>query len=193
VISGIVAEDIAIQKKSSEKKLEKVSSKYVKVPSSHLVKIGDPIDEIIDAAQKCKSQLIVMGTHGASGLKRILFGSNTSNVISKSNIPVLAIPQRYRFKKINSIVYATDLNNTLYEPIYGVSIRNKNAIIFQLGLRYKGLVFRASYDVITNNYLREYRNQGLEFSFVCTLGKKGQGRKKSKENNLKSSSEVDNL
>ena len=137
VISGIVAEDIAIQKKSSEKKLEKVSSKYVKVPSSHLVKIGDPIDEIIDAAQKSKSQLIVMGTHGASGLKRILFGSNTSNVISKSNIPVLAIPQRYRFKKINSIVYATDLNNTINELKHIIPIAKQlNATIEVLKLNY---------------------------------------------------------
>jgi hypothetical protein len=62
-----------------------------------------------------------------------------------------------------------------------------------LGLRYKGIVFRTSYDVITNNYLREYRNQGLEFSFVCTLNKKGKGNKKTKENNLRSSSELDNL
>jgi nucleotide-binding universal stress UspA family protein len=137
MISGIVAEDIAIQKKSSEKKLEKVSSKYVKVPSSHLVKIGDPIDEIIDAAQKSKSQLIIMGTHGASGLKRILFGSNTSDVISKSNIPVLAIPQRYRFKKINTIVYATDLNNTINELKHIIPIAKQlNATIEVLNLNY---------------------------------------------------------
>ncbi|MFO0479046.1 MAG: universal stress protein [Bacteroidota bacterium] len=137
MISGIVAEDIAIQKKSSEKKLEKVSSKYVKVPSSHLVKIGDTIDEIIDAAQKSKSQLIIMGTHGASGLKRILFGSNTSDVISKSNIPVLAIPQRYRFKKINTIVYATDLNNTINELKHIIPIAKQlNATIEVLNLNY---------------------------------------------------------
>lgn len=137
MISGMVAEDIAIQKKSSEKKLEKVSSKYVKVPSSHLVKIGDPIDEIIDAAQKSKSQLIIMGTHGASGLKRILFGSNTSDVISKSNIPVLAIPQRYRFKKINTIVYATDLNNTINELKHIIPIAKQlNATIEVLNLNY---------------------------------------------------------
>ena len=114
-IPGIVAEDVAIEKKNSKKKLEKVRSKYLKAPCSELVKIGDPIDEIIETAQNSKSQLIIMGTHGASRLKQTLFGSNTSNVISKSNIPVLAIPQRYRFKKINTIVYASDLNNTMNE------------------------------------------------------------------------------
>jgi nucleotide-binding universal stress UspA family protein len=137
MIPGLVAEDIAIQKKSSEKKLEKVSSKYIKVPSSHLVKAGDPIEEIIDAAQKSKSQLIIMGTHGASGLKRILFGSNTSDVISKSNIPVLAVPQRYRFKKIKTIVYATDLTNTINELKHIIPIAKQlNATIEVLNLNY---------------------------------------------------------
>lgn len=137
MISGMVAEDIAIQKKSSEKKLEKVSSKYVKVPSSHLVKIGDPIDEIIDTAEKSKSQLLIMGTHGASGLKRILFGSNTSEVISKSNVPVLAVPQRYRFKKIDTIVYATDLNNTINELKHIIPIAKQlSATIEVLNVNY---------------------------------------------------------
>ena len=39
-----------------------------------------------------KPDLIVMGTKGASGLKRILIGSNTVNVIAKTKVPVLVIP-----------------------------------------------------------------------------------------------------
>jgi type IX secretion system PorP/SprF family membrane protein len=108
-------------------------------------------------------------------------------------MPQLIYMRQAQANELNfGLMFFYKINKTLYEPIYGVSIRNKDAIIFQLGLRYKGIVFRTSYDVITNNYLREYRNQGLEFSFVCTLGKKGKG-KKIKESNLKSSSELDNL
>ena len=106
IIPGVVAEDIAIQKKSSEKKLEKVSSKFITVPSSYLVKAGDPIEEITDAAQKSKSQLIIMGTHGASGLKRILFGSNTSDVISKSNIPPTEPFRLYTKKSLQFLLNA---------------------------------------------------------------------------------------
>ena len=136
-IPGIVAEDVAIEKKNSKKKLEKVRSKYLKAPCSELVKIGDPIDEIIETAQNSKSQLIIMGTHGASRLKQILFGSNTSDVISKSNIPVLAIPQRYRFKKINTIVYASDLNNTMNELKHIIPIAKQlGANIEVLNLKY---------------------------------------------------------
>jgi nucleotide-binding universal stress UspA family protein len=59
--------------------------------------------------------LIVMGTKGASGLKRILIGSNTVNVIAKTMMPVLVIPEVARFKNFfnagkNRIVLATDLD-----------------------------------------------------------------------------------
>jgi len=63
------------------------------------------------------------------------------------------------------------IDGTLYEPIYGLSVRNKDAIIFQLGLRYQGITFRASYDIITNP-TKVYRNKGLEFSLVYALKKK---------------------
>jgi nucleotide-binding universal stress UspA family protein len=137
IIPGIVAEDIAIEKNNSQKKLEKLRSKFLKANNIGLVKIGDPIEEIIEAANKNKSQLIIMGTHGSSGLRRVLFGSNTSDVISKSNVPVLAIPQRYRFKKINTIVYATDLKNTINELKHIIPIAKQlDATIEVLNLDY---------------------------------------------------------
>jgi nucleotide-binding universal stress UspA family protein len=61
-----------------------------------------------------RPDLIVMGTKGASGLKKILIGSNTVNVISKIKVPVLVIPEVARFENFiykgkNRIVLATDL------------------------------------------------------------------------------------
>ena len=60
------------------------------------------------------ADLIVMGTKGATGLKRILIGSNTVNVIAKTKLPVLVIPEAARFENFkmkgkNRIVLATDL------------------------------------------------------------------------------------
>jgi nucleotide-binding universal stress UspA family protein len=59
--------------------------------------------------------LIVMGTKGASGLKKILIGSNTVNVLANTKVPVLVIPEVARFgnffhKGKNRIVLATDLD-----------------------------------------------------------------------------------
>jgi type IX secretion system PorP/SprF family membrane protein len=63
------------------------------------------------------------------------------------------------------------LEGTPYETIYGLGVRNKDAIIFHVGLRFKGTAFRISYDVITS-YLKTYGNKGLEFSLVSTLKKR---------------------
>jgi nucleotide-binding universal stress UspA family protein len=59
--------------------------------------------------------LIVMGTKGASGMKRIVMGSNTVHVISNTSTPVLVIPEVARYKNFynaekNRIVLATDLD-----------------------------------------------------------------------------------
>jgi len=60
-------------------------------------------------------ELIVMGTKGATGLKKILIGSNTVNVLAKTRVPVLVIPEVARFENFltngkNRIVLATDLD-----------------------------------------------------------------------------------
>jgi nucleotide-binding universal stress UspA family protein len=57
-----------------------------------LVVTGVPHEEIINQAQKVGADVIVMGTHGRSGLDHVLFGSTTEKVIRKSTIPVLSVP-----------------------------------------------------------------------------------------------------
>ena len=71
------------------------------------------LSEVIKAHQP---DLIVMGTKGASGLKRILIGSNTVKVIAETKLPVLVIPEEARFADFsrtgkNRIVLATDLES----------------------------------------------------------------------------------
>lgn len=53
---------------------------------------------------------IIMGTKGASGMKKLLIGSNAASVISYSDVPVIIVPEHARFKNIKSIVYASDLH-----------------------------------------------------------------------------------
>lgn len=92
-----------------------ICKKYkIKKPAtiSYVVKREtDVVNNILSAADACKAGLIIMGTHGATGLKKILMGSNASGVIEKSTIPVLAIPSRHKFKKIETVIYACDFKN----------------------------------------------------------------------------------
>ena len=75
--------------------------------------------ELVPAVQQLVAEhhpdLIVMGTKGASGLKEILIGSNTVNVMAKVTVPLLVIPELARFEGFlnrpqNQIVLATDLD-----------------------------------------------------------------------------------
>jgi nucleotide-binding universal stress UspA family protein len=71
------------------------------------------MEAIVSVAKAHHADLIIVGTHGATGLK--LFGSTTSELIFKAETPVLAIPPRFHYKKIETIVYATDFRNTANE------------------------------------------------------------------------------
>jgi len=68
-------------------------------------------DNFIDSInQVCKNHdidLIIMGTKGASGLEKVLFGSNTVRVMQRCIKPVLAIPHGCGFKNLDNIAFAT--------------------------------------------------------------------------------------
>ena len=72
-----------------------------------------------------RPDLLVMGTKGATGLKRILIGSNTVKVLAKTLVPVLIIPEVAKFESFqkkgkNRIVLATDLDSLENEEILDV-------------------------------------------------------------------------
>ena len=55
------------------------------------VRRGNPHDDILTYATKHDIDLIVMGTHGRTGVKRALLGSVTEDVVRHSEIPVLTV------------------------------------------------------------------------------------------------------
>ncbi len=55
------------------------------------VRVGIPSDEIVTAARDLHADLIVIGTHGRSGLSRVLFGSVTERVMRHAPCPVLTV------------------------------------------------------------------------------------------------------
>jgi len=61
---------------------------------------------IIEAS--ANADLIVMGTQGASGLKRMFMGNVTASVIGNTTVPVLAIPRSYKWKEPKNILLATN-------------------------------------------------------------------------------------
>jgi len=50
--------------------------------------------------------LIIMGTNGATGAEKVLFGSNTLHVIRHVNCPLMAVPEGYTYKKLKDVVFS---------------------------------------------------------------------------------------
>ena len=64
---------------------------------------------------KNPSNMVVMGSRGASALKKARMGGTTVSVIDESDVPVLAIPDFAQYKNLQHIVYASDLKNVQKE------------------------------------------------------------------------------
>jgi nucleotide-binding universal stress UspA family protein len=52
---------------------------------------GIPYEEIISKSDELNADLIIMGTHGRTGLDHVLFGSTAEKVVRKSTVPVMTI------------------------------------------------------------------------------------------------------
>ncbi len=65
-----------------------------RVRATGLLLTGNPERAIARAAKKHGVDLVVVGTHGRSGLPRLILGSVAARVIAAAPCPVLAVPQR---------------------------------------------------------------------------------------------------
>jgi nucleotide-binding universal stress UspA family protein len=92
-------------------KLDEIISK-INAPNgisfSKSIREGSIFDQIGDLARKENAQLIVMGTHGASGLQKLL-GSNAMKVVISADTPFIIVQKDTPFKEIKNIVVPIDL------------------------------------------------------------------------------------
>jgi nucleotide-binding universal stress UspA family protein len=82
---------IAMQKgaKHVDKVKQRASGKNVKVKTDVVIGISSVVKEIIEYAEKNKVDMIVIGSRGLSGIKKMLLGSVASGVLIYSHCPVL--------------------------------------------------------------------------------------------------------
>lgn len=85
--------DIISLKKTLSESLDTWTSQYFGEHSNtvHTLRTGTDYVEILRYAQEEEIDLIILGTHGATGLEHALLGSVTERVVRKSPCPVLTI------------------------------------------------------------------------------------------------------
>ncbi|MFN7811982.1 MAG: universal stress protein [Planctomycetia bacterium] len=71
------------------KMLEDVKPADTAVPFTHRLTMGDPAAEIVRIATDEQAEMIVLGTHGRTGLSRLLMGSVAEAIVRRAPCPVL--------------------------------------------------------------------------------------------------------
>ncbi|MBN1999501.1 universal stress protein [candidate division KSB1 bacterium] len=81
----------------AQKTIKNFSKKFVHpdVTTETIVAIGSEVDEILNVGKEKQVDLLVLATHGKSGIERLFFGSVAEKIIRHSTFPVLTIrPQK---------------------------------------------------------------------------------------------------
>lgn len=91
--AGILPEEaLSILKKEAEQSVLQIEKAF---PDQKIMKFfpeGFPKEEILKTSETWGADVIVMGTHGRTGLKHLLLGSISEYIVRHSKVPVLVVP-----------------------------------------------------------------------------------------------------
>lgn len=110
--------------KLAEQKFEAFLDKpYLEgVKVTPIVKHFKVFSEVNEVANEHEANLIVMGSHGASGVKEALIGSNTEKVVRNSDIPVLVIKHNPILLDFENAVFASDFSDDAVKPYLNAKV-----------------------------------------------------------------------
>ncbi|MCH7974208.1 MAG: universal stress protein [Bacteroidetes bacterium] len=79
--------------KNAEASLKQLINKEIPldIKINAIIKIGKPFVEIVETATEENIDLIIISSHGHSGIEKILFGSTAEKVVRKAPCPVLTL------------------------------------------------------------------------------------------------------
>jgi nucleotide-binding universal stress UspA family protein len=97
---------------------------------------GQPAERICTYAHKEKVSLIVMGTHGTSGLREFFIGSEAYRVVKNATCPVLTVPGKWEPTKFERVLFPVRLQTSVLDKYFFARpmIEKNNSELFLLGL-----------------------------------------------------------
>ena len=116
--SGHEIPELMFFKSAAIKKLEDLMEEdYLDgINVSEIIQFEMAFEGILKISQKNNVDLIVMGSHGASGFKEMFIGSNAEKVLINSEVPVLIIKKHHADFKVNYFVFASDFTDEIKKP-----------------------------------------------------------------------------
>ncbi len=89
---GVDTNNPATARKHAQGILDEAASTFAPETSIASVLLeGEPVEQVLECASTNRVDLIVMGTHGRSGLSRLTLGSVTEAVLHRADVPVLTV------------------------------------------------------------------------------------------------------
>ncbi len=119
---------------ANEKEVEKLHDRFRDIPHEILVEEGDVLPTLLNLLAEKKIDLVVTGTHGRTGLGRVLVGSVAEAIFREAPCPVLTVGPRLLADpkwslKIKEILYATDLDmKTPAAAAHAISLAQENQV-----------------------------------------------------------------
>jgi nucleotide-binding universal stress UspA family protein len=112
-VSTISIDDI---KKSSQERLEDLRQEVSRITSGRLrvyteANLGHTVDVLEEICSAVRPFAIVMGSHGSTGIERLIMGSTTLSVIRHLRCPVIVVPPGTSYKKIRKMGLACDFKD----------------------------------------------------------------------------------
>ncbi|MDD2983787.1 MAG: universal stress protein [Crocinitomicaceae bacterium] len=173
--------DDASKVNAAKQKLEVIISGVTPIENVSLkavVHIGSIFEDIGKIARQEAAQLIIMGTHGATGMQK-LFGSHAMKVITSSNVPFLVVQEETTTENVGRIVVPIDLTK---ESLQIANIAGDIANMFGADIH---VVYEQPTDVVLNQKMnnrisiveKNYDDRKLKTEFV-PLNESGTFQKK---------------
>ena len=163
-------EDLLIKEANEElKKIKDELHKTYKgnIKPEHKIVFGNPAINILDFAKENKIDLILMSRHTTGSFEKVVIGSNTIEIIKHSSCPVLVVPEKTQTSQINTITYASNLENIneeLLEIIPFVKLFNAKLNIIHI---YPEAINGALFDIekITDDTVKSVGYDKINFYF----------------------------
>jgi nucleotide-binding universal stress UspA family protein len=163
---------LKLAEKRFEKFLQKDFLKEVKLVP--IIKHYKVFSEVNAIAKEINADLIIMGSHGASGLKEFFTGSNTEKVIRYAEIPVLILKNELNDVDFSDIVFATDFSeetipafNKMLDSLDFLGAKKHLLFVNSPNEQFKTT---PEMDALANNFLMKaegHTNRLVNVNFVC--------------------------
>jgi len=104
------------------------SESFLDLHHEEIVERGPVWDVLEDVLKQKRADLLVLGTHGRTGLKKLVLGSVAEEIFRRTACPVLTVgPLAAPVKQIRRVLFATDFGHSSVHALpYAIDFANRN-------------------------------------------------------------------